>query len=695
MKKLLAVAIAAMPLAACQITIAPTEQPLVEPTPDVQAKPVPMVAGQTVEANIALSLNGRISNDVAVAESMASERPEVIISEPGASYLRVHFTELSIPQGMALEIRANDEIRNEAGEVVGETVVQYDHTTSLDELGRFASTVFLADKVTLRLVGESSEPAKVQVSAYDFGYPNPDSDVFTFVDPMKTVGSANYEHAYTYANAAAGTRENQAYTHRTPVGKLYMSNSVCTAWKVGSGPYFMTNNHCIGTQSEANGSEIVFNYERNASGPQVRLAVDQLIKTNDPLDFTVFTVKNLNAAKPFGHFGLDAQRPSNGSELYIVHHPKGWQKHISLFDDQYNGYCRVKNNNVYGSDYYNTTDISYSCDTEGGSSGSPVLNASNNRVIALHHLGGSSANKGARIEEIWPEISSLFGGVLPSTNVGGGSTTPDNIAPTASFASSTNELAVQFASNSSDSDGNIVAYNWQFGDGTSSTQENPAHSYVAGGTYTVSLTVTDNDGASDTSTKRVTVSQANNDVVTPLQNGVSVAVPAGAANANSGLYKLSVPANASNLSIRISGGTGDADLYVKAASAPTTGSWDCRPYINGNSENCEFATPVAGDYFVMLRGYSNFSGVSLVASFDTASTTPTPTPVVTPVVTTIVTPTPGDCPVAGEWSSSSIYTEGQDVTYNGVVYTAKWWTRGDNPAGSTDPWYVWSKHSCN
>lgn len=82
-------------------------------------------------------------------------------------------------------------------------------------------------------------------------------------------------------------------------------------------------------------------------------------------------------------------------------------------------------------------------------------------------------------------------------------------------------------------------------------------------------------------------------------------------------YTLSVPAGASNLSFRISGGSGDADLYVRYGTAPTTGSYDCRPYIGGNSETCNITNVQAGTYHVMVRAYSTFSGVSLVGSFDT------------------------------------------------------------------------------
>jgi len=100
-----------------------------------------------------------------------------------------------------------------------------------------------------------------------------------------------------------------------------------------------------------------------------------------------------------------------------------------------------------------------------------------------------------------------------------------------------------------------------------------------------------------------------------LENGVAETGLSG----NSGdeiHYSLEVPAGASNLSFQISGGSGDADLYVRFGSAPTTSSYDCRPYLNGNSETCNISNVQAGTYYVMVRAYNSFSGVSLVGSFD-------------------------------------------------------------------------------
>ncbi len=101
-----------------------------------------------------------------------------------------------------------------------------------------------------------------------------------------------------------------------------------------------------------------------------------------------------------------------------------------------------------------------------------------------------------------------------------------------------------------------------------------------------------------------------------LQNGVAVSNLSGATGAEL-RYTMNVPAGATNLQFQISGGTGDADLYVRFGSAPTTSTYDCRPYLNGNNETCTIATPQTGTYHVMVRAYSSFSGLTLRGSYST------------------------------------------------------------------------------
>lgn len=99
-----------------------------------------------------------------------------------------------------------------------------------------------------------------------------------------------------------------------------------------------------------------------------------------------------------------------------------------------------------------------------------------------------------------------------------------------------------------------------------------------------------------------------------LTNGVAETGISGATGAEV-RYTLDVPSTASTAEFVMSGGTGDADLYVRFGSQPTTASYDCRPYKSGNAETCS-VTAQTGTYHVMLRGYSAFTGVSLTGSFS-------------------------------------------------------------------------------
>jgi PKD repeat protein len=80
-------------------------------------------------------------------------------------------------------------------------------------------------------------------------------------------------------------------------------------------------------------------------------------------------------------------------------------------------------------------------------------------------------------------------------------------APTANFTSDCTDLNCSFADQSSDTDGNIASWSWDFDDDAISSQQNPNHSFAAAGTYGVELEVTDNDGQSDSITKNVNVTE--------------------------------------------------------------------------------------------------------------------------------------------------------------------------------------------
>jgi PKD repeat protein len=82
-----------------------------------------------------------------------------------------------------------------------------------------------------------------------------------------------------------------------------------------------------------------------------------------------------------------------------------------------------------------------------------------------------------------------------------------NNPPDASFTADCTDLVCSFTDTSSDSDGTVVGWSWNFGNGATSTAQNPSVTYGEAGTYTVTLTVTDNDSATGEASENVTVTE--------------------------------------------------------------------------------------------------------------------------------------------------------------------------------------------
>lgn len=83
-------------------------------------------------------------------------------------------------------------------------------------------------------------------------------------------------------------------------------------------------------------------------------------------------------------------------------------------------------------------------------------------------------------------------------------------------------------------------------------------------------------------------------------------------------FYLDVPAGATNLSFRTSGGSGDLDLFVRRGQR-VGNSPECTSQGFNNSEACDFASPAAGRYYVLVEGFEAYSGASLVAQYTTPS----------------------------------------------------------------------------
>jgi len=112
----------------------------------------------------------------------------------------------------------------------------------------------------------------------------------------------------------------------------------------------------------------------------------------------------------------------------------------------------------------------------------------------------------------------------------------------------TTGTTVYFNSTSTDADGYIDSWLWNFGDGNISYEQNPTHQYACDGTYNVTLTVVDNDGATNTTSKQITIF--------PIQYTLTTSVD---------------PSGSGSISLNPSGGTYDEGTVVTITANPNAG----------------------------------------------------------------------------------------------------------------------------
>ncbi|WP_323676248.1 PKD domain-containing protein [Halorubellus sp. PRR65] len=193
-------------------------------------------------------------------------------------------------------------------------------------------------------------------------------------------------------------------------------------------------------------------------------------------------------------------------------------------------------------------------------------------------------------------------GVLVDSYTNGGSWTLDvtettaddgggggNERPTASFTASATTVTVGDAvdvdaSDSTDPDGSVASYAWTFGDGAGADGQTASHAYDTAGEYEVTLTVTDDDGATDTATKPVTVESGGGDCnVTRTRTEEGTLDGTGAGSTYQYAARTADPCEVT-LSLSADAGT-DFDLYVTYdGRTPTTADYDDRSYNYGSDE---------------------------------------------------------------------------------------------------------------
>ncbi|GIF09472.1 trypsin-like serine peptidase [Actinoplanes siamensis] len=322
--------------------------------------------------------------------------PKRIFEYPGASYVKVHFDRMALLPGDYLTVSNPDRTesyRYESGRakkwamsITGDTAVVEVHRAA-DPL-RVRSAIDGLGVSVDRVARGFTRTEQARVPAPALGRPGRTGR------EESICGNDTSRDAVCYQSS-----DPVAYIKSKAVARLLINGTeLCTGWRAGPKNRMLTNNHCLATSEEAYETEVWFNYQCAKCGgydvfKPTKVWGDQVVSTDHVLDYTLFSVDGFDSIGQFGYLTLDTSRPAKGTELYVPQHPAGEPTRIAGANGDKAGNCAVDNPDYTG--YVAHSDVSYFCDTAGGSSGSPVLSRKTNKVVALHHFGGCP-NSGVR-----------------------------------------------------------------------------------------------------------------------------------------------------------------------------------------------------------------------------------------------------------------------------------------------------------
>jgi lysyl endopeptidase len=330
-------------------------------------------------------------------------QPRESFTYPGASYVKLHFNRMMMLPGDYLTVSnpaGTESYRYDAPgvldtggtdkwamSVTGDTAVLEMHRTGGDALGLNAVLGKLGVNVD-NVARGFSRTEQAQVPQEQLRAPGRTGR------EESVCGGDESADAVCYKSA-----DPVAYSRSKAVARLLINGTeLCTGWRVGTKNRMVTNNHCFDDSADAHNTEVWFNYQCATCGGYDTFAPAkvwgaQVLATNHVYDFTLFTVVNFAQVQKFGYLLFDTARPQKGQELYVPQHPAGEPTRIAGALGKNASTCAVTDNAYDG--YATDSDVAYLCDTEGGSSGSPVLSRTGNKVVALHHFGGCP-NSGVR-----------------------------------------------------------------------------------------------------------------------------------------------------------------------------------------------------------------------------------------------------------------------------------------------------------
>jgi lysyl endopeptidase len=313
----------------------------------------------------------------------AGAQHDEILSYDDASYIAVQFSNFDLPEGDLVVVRSPD------------ASVSYFYTgKGREQLGDFVSTFIPGNTALVQYYPAStaSSSSAFTISGFFHGFPAKQDEALC--------GADNSRPAKCYQSGSSlYSSLPQAYTKSRAVARLLIGgSSLCTGWLVGSQGHLITNQHCITSASDATAIDVEFMAESSSCSVECKtqlgcagtvVATTTTFITNDEdNDFAIVklpTAAASSAPSTYGYLQLRASGPKLGEQIYIPQHPVGYAKRIASVVDS-GAVATILSTGATSS--CGSNQVGYNADTQGGSSGSPVLSATDNAVVALHHCGG-------------------------------------------------------------------------------------------------------------------------------------------------------------------------------------------------------------------------------------------------------------------------------------------------------------------
>ncbi|KAG7395197.1 hypothetical protein PHYBOEH_004132 [Phytophthora boehmeriae] len=322
--------------------------------------------------------------------STTQPRFAYLVTNPLAEFISIHFKDFNLPANDYVQLRAADPASTET-----DVLKYFGNETS----GSFYSTSLTTSAVIVELITEavnSGGQAQAVNQSTCLGF---SVDSYQYMAQGSTMngskeevcGADNSREARCYEDSFASAFKASNAVMRLLI-KKETGSFFCTGWLIGSEGHVLTNHHCINKQSHATNTEFEFMAEGSRCGVscdsprgcrgKVRATSSKLIHADQALDYALVKLP-VNLSGQYGYLRLRSKGAKKSERIYVPQHPAGWGKRIAIKTDSGWGTVTALNMGGCAKDQ-----VAYYLDTQGGSSGSPLLSYSDNTVVALHHCGG-------------------------------------------------------------------------------------------------------------------------------------------------------------------------------------------------------------------------------------------------------------------------------------------------------------------